>query len=543
MPKMDSTINTGKRKSTNIIPFFLLTWIITFLVFLPALKNGFVGWDDHLYVVDNLNIRSLDIGFIKWAFSSVVAANWHPVTMLSHAIDYSLYGLSPRGHHLTNIILHACNASLVFLLAQSLITRARTLNIENPTGRAQTLMISLGALGAALLFGTHPIHVESVAWISERKDLLCAFFFLLSTLTYIRYSTTASNKITPYALSLLFFLLALMSKPMAISLPLVFIIIDFYPLGRGDSLLKIKKNLLEKIPFFALAISFSLLTLKVQAIGGAVASLGQITLFERILVSVRAFTFYLYKIFLPIKLTPLYPYPEDITLFSFASIGSIIVLALITIAALYSLKKHRALFALWAYYVITLLPVIGIVQVGAQAAADRYTYLPGISIFMIAGALLTSKALHSRLSKNILILFTIILCTVLSYKTIIQTAVWKNSFTLWGSVIEEYPNEISGAYYNRGIDYLKIGEKTLAIEDFNDSIRLNPSHVDSYNNRGVGFAMRGDFQRAITDFRIAATLDPESKDAYKNLSRAYTELGDSKRAEYYRDKVRGLNTR
>ncbi|MEE8574733.1 MAG: hypothetical protein V3T30_04900, partial [Thermodesulfobacteriota bacterium] len=377
------------------LPYVLLAAVVTFIVYLPTLQNGFVNWDDQGYVYNNPNIRILDIDFFRWALSTPVLGNWHPLTMLSHAVDYALFGLNPRGHHLTSIVLHSVNTILVFFLTFTLVNNKKSGNAV--MGNESLLTARITALVTALLFGLHPLHVESVAWVSERKDLLYAFFYLLTLLTYLTYARgSAKNRVIPYASALILFTLSLLSKPMAVTLPVVLLLIDYYPLGRfrvhGPTGLKAYRRIfLEKIPFFLLSLIFTAITIETQKSAGALEM--EIAPFlERLLISLRGYGFYIYKSFIPVNLAQVYPYPDTIGLFKLEYLASIILIAIITLLSIKYVRKpneNKLFITLWAYFLVTLLPVIGLVQAGQQSAADRYTYLPGLAIFILIGLALS----------------------------------------------------------------------------------------------------------------------------------------------------------
>ncbi|MEE9614570.1 MAG: hypothetical protein V3W31_06400, partial [Thermodesulfobacteriota bacterium] len=389
---------------------------VTFLVYLPALYNGFVSWDDQLYVYENPNIRSLDAEFFGWLPTAVVSNNWHPLTVLSHAVDYALWGPDPMGHHLTSIVLHTLNVFLVFILAVRLVGDALP-------ARA----LATGAV-TALLFGLHPIHVESVVWVSERKDVLCAFFFLLSIIAYLRYvrsgrGEAGKGKATAYAASLAFFALALMSKPMAVTLPLVLLILDSYPLRRTEGA---RRAVFEKIPFFALSIFTSVITVWAQRTTEAVAALDAHPLATRLFIAVRAYAFYLYKTLFPLGLAPFYPVPENTSLLSIEFMAALALLVVVTVFCAAYLRRERAFSAVWLYYVATLLPVIGLVQVGLQSAADRYMYLPSLGPFLLvglgAGVVVES---YPKRDRQAAAFAALLIMAGLAVGTVRQTGVWK----------------------------------------------------------------------------------------------------------------------
>ncbi|MDP2689108.1 MAG: hypothetical protein Q8P48_03235, partial [Deltaproteobacteria bacterium] len=358
--------------------------VVAFLIYLPSVGNGFVNWDDQAYVYENPYIRSLDI---SWLLTAEVMGNWHPLTMLSYAADYALWGLDPRGYHLVNTVLHSLNTGLAALFA-FLFFRAASGGKREADGLTKRSAL-FAAVIAALIFGLHPQRVESVAWVSERKDVLSGFFFLLSLIFYLRYAAPPRNGwAVSYAASLIFFVLAVMSKPMAITLPVALLVFDIYPLNRLSGMKKIRKAVIEKIPFFAVSVAAAYLAVWAQRSGGALAPLAPYPLGSRLMVAGKAVVFYLYKMALPFGLAPFYPREARPSFFSYEYAGAFVVVALISIFCIWAFKKNRIFAALWLYYLVTLSPVIGIIQVGSQAAADRYTYLPslGPALLVAAGA-------------------------------------------------------------------------------------------------------------------------------------------------------------
>lgn len=319
------TNSTGSGYGSNkykIQAAIFLAALITFVAYLPALQNGFVNWDDDEYVYENSNIQSIDYIFFTWIFTLRANPTWHPLTLLSFGLDYFIWGLNPAGYHLTNIIFHTLNTILVFILTGRLLKY----KFGEKTDYKQTIII--GGI-TALLFGLHPLHVESVAWISERKDVLYAFFFLMSLLMYLTYTNPYSlfSRRLYYIFGIILFIMALMSKPMAVSLPFVLLILDFYPLNRlktGEGMSGFKKVLIEKLPFFILSVLSSLIAIQSQQLGGALKSFENYPLLLRIYVAVRGYIFYLAKTIIPVNLYPLYPHPVSINFFSFEYLGSFI---------------------------------------------------------------------------------------------------------------------------------------------------------------------------------------------------------------------------
>ena len=526
---------------------------VTFLVYLPALRNEFVYWDDNLYIFENPFIRSLDAAFFRRVFLGFPASNWHPLTWISHALDYAAWGLNPLGHHLTSIILHAVNTGLVVVLAMQLFETVRERSAQNTPSsflNNRTILIAAGVTG--LLFGIHPVHVESVAWVSERKDLLCALFFLLSILSYVKYAKdqgsgsrwqrseggNAKAGLTKifthkqYLLSLGFFVLALMSKPMAVSLPVVLLILDWYPFKRIVSLQTFRASLVEKLPFFSLSLASSIIAIIAQKAGGALSSIDKVPMSIRVPVAAEALVAYLGKMLVPIHLTPFYPYPGDVSLFSFEYFLAFGLVIGITATGLVLVKKQKFWLSAWGYYVLTLLPVLGIIQVGGQSMADRYTYLPRIGPFLIAGlcvAWMEEKvnAVESTalIMKAFSVVVALLLVIALSYISIEQIAVWRNSIGLWTHVIEKEPERVPIAYNNRGLVYYKAGQFDRAVADFQKAVTLQSSYIDAYSNLGMALFKIGRFDEAIETFDAALALDPANYKAYNNRALVLGAMG------------------
>ncbi|MBI5888945.1 MAG: tetratricopeptide repeat protein [Deltaproteobacteria bacterium] len=521
-----------KRAAFVLWAFAALSAIITFLVYLPSLKSGFVNWDDPGYVYENPYIRTLGADFWKWAFTTPVQSLWHPLTLASYAINHAIWGIDPFGYHFDNVLFHSINTLLVFFLTIRLMESAGVRGLYS-------FKAICAGLTTALLFGLHPLHVESVSWISERKDVLSALFFLLSILAYLRY--VPEKKKSYYFAALVLFVLALLSKPMAVTLPAALLIIDFYPLKRlGKDL---KKAIIEKLPFFALSAVISAVAVWAQNKSGALAGVEIYSFTDRAAVAVRAIGFYLYKTVLPLDLAPYYPAPLRDELFGAPFAAALIALILITVFCVFMRKKKPVFLAAWFYFLVTLLPVSGIMQVGGQAAADRYMYIPSLSLFVLAGVLvgfvLTRFQVDMR-SKTCVAVAAVILAVLacLSVLTIRQEAVWKDSVTLWSREIAIYPERVFIAHYNRARTFQEQEKNNEALKDYTTAIRLNPGYKDSYLNRGVILGKLGRMDAAISDFNTVLRLDPSDIDAYANLATAYSMLGDRERAAFYMVRAR-----
>lgn len=516
--------------------------VVTFLVYLPALQNDFVNWDDDLYVMDNTHIRSLSPAFFKWIFTDFYASYWHPLTWVSHAVDYALWGLNPWGHHLTNIILHAVNSFLVVILIMRLLEAWSGMSQkagQSAGFQSRELLIAGGTTG--ILFGLHPLHVESAAWVAERKDLLCALFFLLSILQYASYVRSVATESVQehsfsryrskhYFIAIGFFILALCSKPMAVSLPVVLLILDWYPFDRIRSLKDFRTVFVEKIPFVLLSLISSIVIIVAQKTGGAMASIESIPLPTRLLVAARSLILYLVKMVWPLNLYPLYPYPANVSLGSFEYLSAIVLLSAITITGIVLAKKGTLWLAVWGYYVITLLPVLGIVQVGPQAMADRFFYLPSIGPFLLCGvgAAWLSNRTHRveqhRLGIQLFIVAAALLVSAaMIVLTVRQIGLWKNGIILWSHVIEQEPAAYA-AYNNRGVSFEKTGQIDRAFEDYNKTLALNPADAQAYFNLGVLYIGAHLFDKAIACLSQSIALKPERADAYHNRGVVYSSL-------------------
>lgn len=526
-------------RTKSIIAF--VSGALTFIVYLPTLQNQFINWDDVDYVYANYFIRSLDAQLLRSAFAEFHVGNWHPLTWLSHAFDYALWGLNPLGHHLTSNILHALNTILVVFLAMQLLEVCSSAAPNDDAQMQRSLSGSVPIIAGAvtgLLFGLHPVHVESVAWVSERKDLLFALFYLLSIITYIRY-TRVFNQDTPtnyikrysnkiYLLTLGSFVLSLLSKPMAVTLPAVLLILDWYPFRRIRSFKTLWESFAEKFPFFVLALVSSSLTIMAQRTGGALKTLDVIPLASRILIAVKSLIDYLGKMLLPVNLLPYYAYPKEIDLLSFEYIVPLLCVIAITAVCIAIARSNKLWISVWGYYIVTLMPVLGIVQVGDQSMADRYTYLPSLGPFFIVGFMAAKgyeKILKldqwKMMSRTVSILIATTMVTGLSYATHKQISIWKDSFVFWNYIIKNEPPNIPFAHNNLGNAYLSRGLADLAIAQYRTAINMKPDFEKVYSNLGNAYLSKGQIDMAIEHYQAAIRLKPDLAEAYSNLGNAY----------------------
>ena len=526
--------------------------LVTIAVYWPATRCGFVNYDDDIYVTANVHVQSgLTPGNVKWAFANPVAGNWHPLTILSHMLDCQLFGLKPWGHHLTSVVLHAFNAALVFLLLQRL------------TGAMWRSLL------AAALFGLHPLHVESVAWVAERKDVLSTFFGLLSLLCYAKAVTSDKWQVTRmdsslsrvmchlspyYWLALLCFALGLMSKPMLVTGPFVLLLLDYWPLHRvlsfklsvsspgttspsiHQSINPLFRLLLEKLPFFALAAAASIVTYLAQKQAGALTTGESIPLGARGENALISYCRYLGKLFWPTNLAVFYPRPGHWQWEQVLLAGGLLV----SVTVLLIVKRARYPFLLmgWLWFCVTLVPVIGVVQAGEQAMADRYTYIPSVGVLIMAvwGAYELTKCWRYR--TMVLTLgggAALIFCAGL---TRLQLEYWRNSETLYRHAIAVTKNNYI-AYNNLGIVLMEQDQIDEAISQYREAIRMNPDFAYAHNNLGRALDKKGQTDEAISQFQEAIRLAPDDIEARNNLGVALNEEGRiSEALNQFRENIR-----
>jgi hypothetical protein len=481
----------------------------------------------------------MDGNFFQWAFLEFHIMNWHPLTWISHALDYALWGLNPLGHHLTNIVLHAVNTALVVVLALTLFEFVRERSAQKGAAsflNDRTVLIAAGATG--LLFGLHPVHVESVAWVAERKDLLCALFFLLSVMAYVKYAGGRGPGVRAqglesgrkeregegkeesggknffinrhYLLTLFFFILALMSKPMAVTLPAVLLILDWHPFNRIRSLKTLWAAGVEKLPFAALSLISSGLTVLAQRSGGALELMEIVPPSTRLLVAMHSLIAYLGKILWPLDLIPFYPYPRMVSFLSPQYLAAIaLVIGITGICLVNAKKKQKVWLSVWFTYCITLAPVLGIIQVGGQAMADRYTYLPSVGLFLLMGlgAAWAWGKIETSWRRGLIAAAALMMFLTLSSLTIQQIGRWKNDVVLWQYVIEREGHNVLFAYFKRGQAFAMRGQYEKAIEDYTTVISLNvEEYSKAYIERGFTYLKAERADLAVADLKKACSL-------------------------------------
>ena len=543
-----------KRKTDILSNPYVVSWIaalITFVVYLPSLDNDFVTWDDSMYIYANEHIRSFNLDLIKWAVLDLHAGNWHPVTWISHAFDYAVWGMNPAGHHLSNIVFHALNTFLVTLLAVRLIEiyKAKKDCRYKDTSTSDKSALLAGIV-TGLLFGLHPIHVESAAWISERKDVLCAFFLLLAALEYIRYVSERESSLSSHGICdgiqskyisvFLLFILAALSKPMAITFPVVLLILDWFPLQRLETAGGRRRGVLEKIPFFVVSIVLIGVAFFAQQTAHAVAIRKPIPVMAKVMNATKGVIEYLINLVWPLDLMPFYshPYWEHPVLTSARYIMPALAAAVISACCMFLVKRQKMWLAVWAVYVVMLLPVLGLVQIGAQGMADRYMYLPSIGPFLVMGTsigLIGERIAASDAKKTAGAALLAVLCIfiiLLSNATQRQIRIWKDGVTLWNYELDMLRKKSDNnwfaywiAYRGLGEDHLRKGNYKDALNDYSEVIILKPDDFPAYQRRGIAYARLGRLKEAIKDFTAALAINPNSPALYYDRGTAYAKLG------------------
>ncbi len=500
--------------------------LVTYFSFSPSLRNGFTNWDDPTYLTENEMIRDVSKNF-KQIMTKDVSANYHPLTMLSLALEYKwakvesyLYtasdvNLTPaelskkneasRLFHRTNVILHVCNTLFVFFFIWLLSDKRLWV-----------------ASMVALLFGVHPMHVESVSWISERKDVLHTFFYMAALIVYMYYLKVEKKKGLYYLASLLLFVLSLFSKATAVTLPMVMLLCDYYT-GRKFS----KGLVLEKLPFFGLSILFGVLSVKAQA-GISIAAMETFTIFQRIMFASYGALMYLIKFILPINLSAFYPYPNLIgkSLSAEFYVAPFLILMILGIV-FYSMKKTKVIAFGMLFFFVTIALVLQFISVGSAIMADRYSYIPYIGLLFMVG--MGVDQMKNKSMKNLSFVALFFVAIIFSVQTYGRAQVWKNNDTLWSDVIRKYP-QADVSYKNRGNYYAQMNEFEKALADFNNYIVLNQTDAKIYSNRGNIFGLQRKFKEALDDYSKSIQLDVNNHEGYFNRAVTYSMMKEYEKA-------------
>ena len=490
----------------------LVLAIATLALYQRALQNSFIGYDDPAYVTRNLQVqRGLTRTSIVWAFTSTAEANWHPITWLSHMTDVQLFGARPAGHHFTNVFLHTINVVLFFLLL-----------------RWGTGALFRSAMVAAL-FALHPLNVETVAWVAERKSLLSTLFMLLAIAAYAQYVKRPS--FVKYAAVTILFAMGLMSKPMIVTFPFVLLLLDYWPLERlqlsGSSennhsfIPSFRKLLVEKIPLLVLSIASIAVTLYAQRQGGAVGSMLLLPLDQRIKNAINSYFVYLEKTFWPTKLAVFYPHPEGSLSPARVAVSAILLIAITALVLRH--RERRYLAAGWYWYLGTLVPVIGVIQVGRQALADRYAYIPLMGIFVVlvwlAGDLLEQRAALKAVALA-LSAFVLSALAAISYT---QISYWQNSFTLFTHALAVTPDNPI-AEDNLGTALVNMGQLESSLAHFESAVRMAPQLSSAHYNLATVLHRQQQFAQAVSEYQLAARtagVPAEAAQVHNNLAVLY----------------------
>jgi tetratricopeptide (TPR) repeat protein len=480
--------------------------MLTFAVYAAVAHFEFVTWDDGNYIHIDPVRSGLTWRGVTWAFTTGETANWHPLTWISHMLDVEMYGDRAGGHHVTNLILHVANVLLLFGVF---------VRMTGAIGRSAFV---------AALFAVHPLHVESVAWVAERKDVLSTFFALLTIWTYVTY--VREPRATRFLVVCLCYALGLMAKPMLVTLPFVLLLVDVWPLGRvrpggGNTW---RSLAIEKLPLVGLAIASSITTVVLQRQAGAMGD-GASDAFPiglRIGNAIVSYAAYLGQTVWPAGLSPFYPYPRAVP--AVAVVISLLVLAGLSFAAVRAARQRPYVLVGWLWYVGMLVPVIGLIQVGQQSRADRYTYLPLVGIFFIVAWGVPELVARWKLPRAVLPALACVVVLASAATAWFQVETWRDSFALWTHALEVTPDN-DRAYNGLGAELGNRGKIDEAIGKFREAIRINPSFADAHVNLAVAFGVQGKFVEAIPHYAEALRLQPGHREGRNHYAEALEGVG------------------
>ncbi len=506
-----------------LVIFILIS--ITTAAFLPMLDNGFVNWDDNTYVYENKHVQSgLTLEGVVWAFSTFECSNWHPLTWLSHMLDVEIYGLKPFGHHLSSLILHLINTLLLFLAL-----------------RTMTGAFWRSAMAAAL-FAVHPQHVESVAWIAERKDVLSTFFGLLAIIAYTCYVKCPG--LWRYAGVFILIAMGLMAKPMLVTLPFVLLLLDYWPLQRTHKEEHSWLYLIrEKIPLFVLSVLSCIVTFLAQKQGGAMDPYKELDITFRLSNAFISYAAYIIKMIFPENLAMLYPLSYKLPIWQ--TIGSILFVGVISVFALLTVRRTPYLLIGWLWYLGTLLPVIGLVQIGFQSMADRYTYIPFIGLFVAITWGISALLQGFKYRNTALAGLAIIVLSNFTIVTRQQTRYWKDTLTLFSHAADVTQDNWL-AYTVVGFQFLKQKRFYVAIYIFEEALRIRPDYTpvilgltNALNKLGISLIKLGLYEDSLVYLQRALQFNPNVAYTYNNIGFSLFRLGRDKEAlGYFEESVR-----
>ncbi len=491
--------------------------VLVWVVFGQTLKHDFVNYDDKTYVYGNSLVGAgVTAKGLLHAFVDTQTGNWHPLTTISHMLDSQFYGLKAGGHHFTNVILHMCAAILLFILLQEMTTR--------PGGAGNIWPSAF----VAALFAVHPLRVESVAWIAERKDVLSAFFFMLTLLAYERYTRKPSAP-RYFTMSILL-ACGLLSKAMLVTVPIVLLLLDYWPLRRITDSRSFGRAALEKIPLAALSAACALITFLLQE--RSAGSIAQLPLNWRIQNAIVSYVIYIWQTFWPAKLAVFYPHPENHLPLGYVSAAAALLLAITVIVFKW---RHRCPYLLvgWLWYLVMLLPVIGIVEVGLQGHADRYTYLPQIGLFLGATWLINDLKIALKVQRRVLLATATVVIAALTVASWKQAANWRNSETLWTHTLAvTTDNDV--AHTNFGMFLMERGQLDAALTHFETALQIRSSTAHAHYALTLAlihsdiadvFAREGQLDEAMPHLRQAVDLQPDYANAHYNLGSVLIQKG------------------
>lgn len=502
-----------QRYSTILVCLFLVATVI--VVYGQTLGHDFVYFDDNRYVTENARVRSgITLDNIRWAFTTLHLEFWHPLTWLSLMLDSQIFGVKPGGYLFTNLVLHLLNSLLLFAF------------FKKATGSVWPSGL------VAALFALHPLHVESVAWIAQRKDVLSTFFWILTMLCYLWWVRRPGFK--TYLAVLLSLTCGLMAKSMLITLPFVLLLMDYWPLGRlpSDSIIRtfwpaLRSRLKEKVPLFAVAGIAGVLTVFAQQSGGGIKSTAAVSVADRISNALISYVAYLIKMVWPVKLACFYPFPDSFSPWQVG--GALFLLILITGLTVRSARRHPFAVVGWLWYLGTLVPVIGLVKIGAFSMADRYSYVPLVGIFIViiwGVPELLAGVTHRKVVLACLATLTLTMCTLTAAK---QVRYWQDGFRLFTRAREVTSNNWF-AHIALGRDLLRREKLNAAIEQFSETLRLKPNYIPAYIMLGVAYARQNKMSEAIAYLTRAERMNPNLADVQESLGIVYQQQGDAEKA-------------